>query len=97
MFWLLEQLIGNAEDLEPLSPFSRPIKCQWLGVSLSMQIEKMKFPAMIPNVIYTCCFEYVLSVMSHKSCNGVGTISSYLLKTMKEKNNNLEFPNKVSL
>jgi hypothetical protein len=58
MFWLLEQLIGNAEDLEPLSPFSRPIKCQWLGVSLSMQlqIEKMKFPASNN----TKCYLYLL-------------------------------------
>lgn len=52
----------------------------------------MKFPAIIPKVNYTSCLEYVLSVMTQKSSTPGAQISSYLLKSMKEKKSNLEFP-----
>lgn len=50
-----------------------------------MQIEKMKFPVIIPNVVYTSFFEYVLSVMVTNSSSRGAQISSYLLQAMKER------------
>lgn len=52
----------------------------------------MKFPVIIPNVIYTSFFEYVLSVMVTNSSSGGAEISSYLLQAMKEKKSNSESP-----